>query len=59
MGVSIILFRAQQKVSDMKQVSSIMNESVWMEDKNITDCKDCNKPFSVSRRKVDFLCVCI
>ena len=44
--------RSQQKVADMKQVSSIMKESVWVEDKNITDCKGCKKPFSVSRRKV-------
>lgn len=36
----------------MKQVSSIMKESVWVEDKSITDCKGCSKPFSVSRRKV-------
>ncbi len=46
--------RSQQKVSDMKEVSSIMKESVWVEDKNITDCKGCNKPFSVSRRKVHY-----
>lgn len=44
--------RSQQKVVDMKQVSSIMKESVWVEDKSITDCKGCTKPFSVSRRKV-------
>ena len=44
--------RSQQKVADMKQVSSIMKESVWEEDKNITDCKGCSKAFSVSRRKV-------
>lgn len=42
---------SQQKVSDMKEVSSIMKESVWVEDKSIVDCKGCNKPFSVSRRK--------
>lgn len=35
----------------MKQVSSIMKESVWVEDKSSTDCKGCNKPFSVSRRE--------
>ena len=43
---------SQQKVADMKQVSSIMKESVWVEDKSIAECKGCNKAFSVSRRKV-------
>ena len=47
-----LLCRSQQKVEDMKQVSSLVKESVWVEDKAITDCKGCNKPFSVSRRKV-------
>ena len=31
-----------------------MKESVWVEDKNITECKGCATPFSVSRRKVSF-----
>ena len=50
--VCVCVCRSQQKVVDMKHVSSVMKESVWVEDKSITDCKGCNKPFSVSRRKV-------
>ncbi len=45
-------YRSQQKVADMKQVSSLVKDSVWVEDKSITDCKGCCKTFSVSRRKV-------
>jgi hypothetical protein len=37
----------------MKEVSSLMKESVWRDDKNINDCQGCNKAFSVSRRKVN------
>ena len=36
----------------MKEVSSLMKESVWLDDKDINDCQGCKKPFSVSRRKV-------
>ena len=44
--------RTKEKLSDMQEVSSVMKESVWMDDKNITECQQCNKPFSVARRKV-------
>lgn len=37
----------------MKEVSSLMKESVWLDDKGINDCQGCKKPFSVSRRKVN------
>ena len=47
-----VMCRSQQKVADMKQVSSLVKDSVWVEDKAITDCKGCGKAFSVSRRKV-------
>ena len=36
----------------MKEVSSLMKESVWIDDKDINDCQGCKKAFSVSRRKV-------
>ena len=37
----------------MKEVSSLMKESVWLDDKDINDCQGCKKVFSVSRRKVN------
>ena len=37
----------------MKEVSSLMKESVWQDDKDINDCQGCKKVFSVSRRKVN------
>lgn len=44
--------RSKQQAADMKEVSSIMKESVWQDDKDINDCQGCKKPFSVGRRKV-------
>ena len=49
MGRSLSL--AQQKVADMKHVSTVMKESVWKDDRHISDCQQCQKPFSVARRK--------
>jgi len=36
----------------MKDESAMMRESVWVDDRNITECQQCKKPFSVARRKV-------
>jgi len=40
----------------MKDESTMMRESVWVDDRNITECQQCKKPFSVARRKV---CTCM
>lgn len=50
--VILYLNRSKQQAADMKEVSTLMKESVWVEDKDINDCQGCKKPFSVSRRKV-------
>jgi len=42
---------SQQKIADTKDESTMMRESVWVDDRNITDCQQCKKPFSVARRK--------
>lgn len=42
---------SQQKVSDMKEVTGVSHDSVWVDDKDITDCQDCKKQFTVARRK--------
>jgi RUN and FYVE domain-containing protein 1 len=42
---------AQEKLSDMKQVSSVMKDSVWVDDREITECQQCKSGFSVARRK--------
>ena len=44
--------RAQQKLSDMKQESQVMKESVWKDDKEVPQCQICLAAFSVARRKV-------
>ena len=43
---------SQQKIAEIKPVSDMMKESVWVDDREATDCQQCNKPFSVARRKV-------
>ena len=45
----------------MKHVSSVMKESVWVDDRDISDCQHCKTGFSVARRKVSLspLPVCL
>ncbi|RDD37184.1 RUN and FYVE domain-containing protein 2 [Trichoplax sp. H2] len=45
------LSKAHLKASDYKEVSKAFSESVWIDDKAISDCQQCKKSFSVSRRK--------
>ena len=51
----LFLIRSKQQAADMKEVSSLMKESVWVDDKHINDCQGCKKVFSVSRRKVELM----
>jgi hypothetical protein len=44
--------RSILEVDDLKDSSVHLKEAVWMKDKDVTDCFNCEKPFSVSRRKV-------
>ncbi|EDV22659.1 uncharacterized protein TRIADDRAFT_59144 [Trichoplax adhaerens] len=46
------LSKAHLKASDYKEVSKAFSESVWIDDKAISDCQQCKKSFSVSRRKM-------
>ena len=39
-------------MSDMKEVSGLTREFQWVDDKEIMDCQDCKKQFTVARRKV-------
>ena len=52
MNIICLLHSAQEKLSDMKHVSSVMKESVWVDDRNIAECQQCKTTFSVARRKV-------
>jgi len=36
----------------MKDVNKMMRETVWVDNRNITECQQCEKPFSVVRRTV-------
>jgi chromosome segregation ATPase len=40
---------SQQKIVDMKQVQSA--ENIWQDEKDITECQNCQAAFSVGRRK--------
>ncbi|XP_072038427.1 RUN and FYVE domain-containing protein 2-like isoform X2 [Amphiura filiformis] len=41
----------QLKVDSLKEVSGTMEKRVWADDREITSCQQCEKPFSVARRK--------
>ena len=53
------LCRSKLKVEDLKEVHLAMKEAQWAEDKEATHCRQCNKMFSVSRRKVSSLFVSV
>ena len=40
------------EVDDLRESSVNLKEAVWMKDKDVSDCFQCEKPFSVARRKV-------
>ena len=52
MLVCPLIGRAQEKLSDMRHVSAVMKDSVWVDDKDITECQLCQIGFSVAKRKV-------
>ena len=41
-----------QTIADMKDENTVMRKSVWVDNRNITECQKCRKPFSVERRRV-------
>jgi len=47
--IMIFLLQFPQKIADMKDESTMMRESVWVDNKNITECQQCKKPFSVAK----------
>ena len=38
-----------QTIADMKDESTMMRKTVWVDNRNITKCQQCEKPFSVRR----------
>ncbi|GBM96198.1 RUN and FYVE domain-containing protein 2 [Araneus ventricosus] len=49
--MGIQLKESKLKIEDLKENQMAMKEAVWTQDKQVTYCKQCNKPFSVARRK--------
>lgn len=45
------LSQSKLKMEDLKEAQQMMKEAQWADDREVNDCKQCNKPFSVSRRK--------
>ena len=50
--ILIFLLQFPAEASKHEDESTMMRESVWVDDRNITECQHCKKPFSVARRKV-------
>ena len=42
-------------MEDLREAQLVLKEAQWADDKEVSKCKQCNKPFSVSRRKVPAL----
>ena len=49
------IFRSKLKMEDLKEAQLVMKEATWADDKEVTNCRQCTKSFSVSRRKVCIL----
>jgi len=41
-----------QMIVDTKDENTVMRKSVWVDNRNITECQKCRKPFSVERRRM-------
>ena len=39
-------------MEDYREAHKALKEAQWAADKEVVDCRQCTKPFSVSRRKV-------
>lgn len=44
--------RSKLRVEDLREMQQANKEASWASDKDATNCKLCEKPFSVARRKV-------
>ena len=45
-------FRSKERAEELKITTDVMKESKWTDDKDIENCQQCNKTFSVARRRV-------
>ncbi|KAM4746891.1 RUN and FYVE domain-containing protein 1 isoform 2-T2 [Rhinophrynus dorsalis] len=45
------LSQSKLKMEDIKEVNKALKGNTWLKDDEATDCKQCNKEFSISRRK--------
>jgi ribosomal protein S27E len=45
------LSQSKLKVEDLKEAQLLTKDAQWAEDREVTNCKQCNKVFSVSRRR--------
>ncbi|KAM4677451.1 RUN and FYVE domain-containing protein 1 isoform 1-T3 [Discoglossus pictus] len=45
------LSQSKLKMEDIKEVNKALKGHTWLKDDEATDCKQCNKEFSISRRK--------
>ena len=44
--------RSKLRMEDMREAQQALKEAQWADDKEVVSCRNCQKPFSVSRRKV-------
>ncbi|XP_058023249.1 RUN and FYVE domain-containing protein 1 isoform X4 [Ahaetulla prasina] len=47
----IYFFRSKLKMEDIKEVNKALKGHAWLKDDEATNCKQCEKEFSISRRK--------
>ncbi|KAG1651311.1 RUN and FYVE domain-containing protein 2 [Nymphon striatum] len=45
------LSKSKLEVEDMKEANKLLKEAVWTSDKEVVNCTQCKKQFSVSRRR--------
>ena len=48
---SASLRRSKLKMEDMKEVQQVLRDATWTDDRDVIKCRQCEKAFSVSRRK--------
>jgi len=50
--MGIVLSESKLKMEDLKEASKAYAEAQWTDDRHVTNCRHCDKEFSLTRRKV-------
>lgn len=48
------LSESKMRVEDMREIRDAIREAHWVDEALVNNCRQCQRPFTISRRKVDW-----